>query len=110
MQIPKLCKQKKSNGVLAFVKINGVRIYCGQWGTPQAEEKYQWVIAEWMTSGQSPVSKKSSVTVAVLVNAFLEEHVESCKTPTLTKRTRTTRTLAMRPGEHLCPLRSNSAR
>jgi hypothetical protein len=79
MKIPKLCKQKRSRGDRAYVKINRVRIYCGLWGTPQSEEKYQRLIAEWNVTKQAPVhsvSKKSSVTVSLLVNVFLESYAK----------------------------------
>jgi hypothetical protein len=69
MKIPKLCKQKMSGGDRAYVRINGVKVHCGNWKTLEAKEKYQRVIAEWLATSQSPVSgksKKTPVTVATL--------------------------------------------
>jgi hypothetical protein len=57
-------------------KFNGTRIYCGKWNTPEAEEKYQRVLAEWLEAKQPVGLKKSSVTIRTLVSEFLK-HAET---------------------------------
>ena len=87
MKIPELCKQKSKSGHRAFVIINGTRFYCGTYGTPESEENYQRIIAEWLVSKRSPdVSKTEAVTINHLVTAFLE-HAKSiycCVKPKIT--------------------------
>jgi len=66
---------KRSKRERAYVKIDGIKHYCGKWNTPETVEKYQRWIAEWSVTKQTPVSsvaKKESVTVNMLVDAFLE--------------------------------------
>jgi len=48
-RIPKLSLHKASGQ--ALVRINGRSIYLGRFGTPEAEERYNRIIAEWLTSG-----------------------------------------------------------
>ncbi len=75
MRLPKLCRQKGRN--LAFVEIETQRFYCGIWGTPEAKEKYERLIAEWLTTKQVPVvSKNTIVTIRTLVVAFMD-HAET---------------------------------
>ena len=59
MKIPKLCRDKRANGDLAYVCINRVKIHLGKWGTPEAVEKYNWVISQWNATKQVPVLKRT---------------------------------------------------
>ncbi len=54
MRVPALCKQKRKSADIAYVRINGTKFYCGDWGTPEADEKYQRIIAEWLATKQTP--------------------------------------------------------
>ena len=77
MKLPSLCKQKRPSGDLAYVRIQGTKFYCGDWGTPQADEVYQRIITEWLATKRTPATTKAEpVTVRVLVAAFLD-HAET---------------------------------
>lgn len=55
--IPKLCCLKKRN--LAYVTLNGRRVYLGKQGTPEARAKYDRVIARWIAGGRAePAAKR----------------------------------------------------
>jgi hypothetical protein len=71
-KLPKLCKQKKSSGDLAYVCLNGKKHYLGTYGTPEIEEKYLRVISEWTALKRTPATSKTEVTVNTLVTLFLE--------------------------------------
>ncbi|MDR1960297.1 MAG: site-specific integrase [Planctomycetaceae bacterium] len=78
MKIPALCRQKRKSGDLAFVRIDGAKFYCGNWGTLEADENYQRILAEWLIAKRIPNSqkKRETVTIRVLVAAFLD-HAET---------------------------------
>ena len=70
-RIPSLVHHKPTGQ--ARVRIGGVDIYCGKWGSPQAEEKYRRTIAEWLTSGKvtpPPDSSRGQITISELILAF----------------------------------------
>ena len=70
---PKLCKQKRSDGDLAYVCLNGKKHYLGAFGSPESEEKYLRLISEWAITKKTPsTSKASGITINDLVTAFLE--------------------------------------
>ena len=52
ISIPKLTLHKASGK--AVVRLSGVDVYCGVFGTPEAKEKYDREIAEWLARGRSP--------------------------------------------------------
>ncbi len=77
MKLPSLCKQKRASGDLAYVRLNGTKIYCGPWGSQEASEKYERFIAEWLTTKQvASIARKDTITIRVLVAAFLD-HAET---------------------------------
>ena len=41
MNLPSLCRQKRDSGDMAYVRINGTKIYCGPWGSSQAMVRLQ---------------------------------------------------------------------
>lgn len=40
------------------VYLNGRYHYTGQHGTPEADESYRRIIAEWLTTGETPEARK----------------------------------------------------
>jgi integrase len=82
-RIPSLCRHKATGQ--AVVRLNGQDIYCGVYGTPEAQAKYDRVIAEWLLTGQQtpppsataiPVDQ-SAITVSELILAYWTRHVTS---------------------------------
>ena len=73
MQFPKLCRQKTKYSDLAFVRLNGQKHYLGVYGTPESDENYQRVIAEWLVSKRTPATSKTELTVNHLVTSFLDQ-------------------------------------
>jgi len=66
------------------VRLNGNDIYCGIYGTPEAQQKYDRVVAEWLLTGQQtpPPSAVlpadlSSLTINELILAYFTQHVTS---------------------------------
>jgi len=80
-RIPSLCRHKATGQ--AVVRLNGRDIYCGVYGTAEAQEKYDRVIAEWLLTGQQmppPSASRShadqpAITVNELVLAYWTRHV-----------------------------------
>ena len=58
-KFPKLCKQKKLSGDLAYVCLNGKKYYCRTYGTLEAEEQYLRIVNEWATTNRTPDTPKS---------------------------------------------------
>src|SRR5262245_762998 len=52
ISIPKLTLHKASGK--AVVRLSGVDVYCGVFGTPEAKSKYDQEIAEWLARGRTP--------------------------------------------------------
>lgn len=50
--IPKLTLHKASGK--AVVRLSGVDVYCGIYGTPEAKEAYDRSVAEWLARGRTP--------------------------------------------------------
>jgi len=50
--LPRLRRQKKTTGDLAFVELSGKRFYLGRFGSPEAQQKYDRLVAEWLTNGR----------------------------------------------------------
>src|SRR5687767_15560723 len=70
---PKLTHHKASGR--AVVRIDGVDHYCGGWGTPEAQQKYDRLVGEWLVRGrQAPVAapgkQSGSIAVVELLAAF----------------------------------------
>jgi integrase len=80
-RIPSLCRHKATGQ--AVVRLNGKDIYCGVFGTAEAQEKYDRVIAEWLLTGQqslppaaSSVSvENTTILVSELILAYWTRHV-----------------------------------
>src|SRR5262245_16041149 len=80
-RIPALCRHKATGQ--AVVPLDGTDVYCGVYGTPEAQQRYERAIAEWLLTGQpapspsSPVSPADprDLTVNELVLAYWSRHV-----------------------------------
>jgi len=82
IRTPKL-RQHKGSGQ-ALVCLDGKRIYLGRWGTPQAEQEYRRMVAEWLSRGAAEPPKRGpavepakpvSIPIAELCVAYLR-HAE----------------------------------
>jgi hypothetical protein len=68
--VPRLARHKASDQ--AVVAINGRDHYLGPFGSPEAQEKYDWLIAEWLSSGrQSMTVRIEDGAVPLSVNEVL---------------------------------------
>ncbi len=65
---PKYRRHKRKTGDLAFVELNGRRIYLGKYKSPESKQKYKRVIAEWMMSGD--VTRKQEITIVEMIAAY----------------------------------------
>src|SRR4051794_2960284 len=50
--VPKLTLHKASGK--AVVRLSGVDVYCGTFGTPEAKAVYDRAVAEWLARGRTP--------------------------------------------------------
>jgi integrase len=60
--VPKLTHHKASGK--AVVRLSGVDIYCGTFGSPEAKSAYDRAIAEWLARGRTPDPVRQSGPVA----------------------------------------------
>jgi len=68
-RIPGLNLHKPSGNV--YVRLDGRMVYCGRHGTPEAREKYERVVAEWLARDRRPEPPGPTATVAELLAAFM---------------------------------------
>lgn len=66
--IPKLRHHKGSGQ--ALVVIDGKSIYVGKHGTPQAQEQYDRVVAEWLSNGRRVDQDGPGLTIAETILAY----------------------------------------
>jgi hypothetical protein len=77
VHIPALVHHKASGR--ARVRLNGRDTYCGPWGSPESEETYRRLIAEWLhgrTVETPTANSKMSLSIAELILAYYR-HAES---------------------------------
>jgi hypothetical protein len=69
---PKSRRQKRKNMPdRAFVEIDGRRHYLGRYGTPESNERYQQLVAEWAANGRkTPIRVHDSFTLIEFCAAF----------------------------------------
>jgi len=70
MRVPKYRKHSTRN--LAFVEINGQRMYLGEHGSPASREAYRKLIAEHFRVTPATPASASNLTVGQLIAAFLD--------------------------------------
>ena len=76
IRIPK-CRLHRPTG-LGVVRLNGHDIYLGLYGTPQSQQKYERVVAEWLANGRvlpvrSPTAAPTNgLAMCELTLAYLE--------------------------------------
>ena len=81
MKVPKYRRQKVKGHDYAFVDLNGVRRYLGEYNTPESQEAYNRLIGEWLETGRSKIVKPptptgpAEISILELCGAFWE-HVE----------------------------------
>jgi integrase len=64
-------KYKNSGHDLAFVRLDGKRIYLGSYDSAESRARYHQVIAEWEMSGRLLPSPPDRITVAEVVRQYL---------------------------------------
>lgn len=71
--IPPLRCQKRPDGKhTSYVSLDGVRVYCGLWGTTAAQELYERTIAEWIARGRTMEVDKAIITMGELAALYIE--------------------------------------
>ena len=74
-RVPKLGRHASGQAV---VRLGGKDHYLGRFGTPDAQAKYDTLIAEWLSRGRTlPQAQDAELSVNELVLAYLRQHVES---------------------------------
>jgi len=66
--VPSLRLHKASGR--AYTVLNDKAVYCGKHGTPEAEQRYHQVIAEWLASGRQLPGDPEQMTVKELIARF----------------------------------------
>ena len=75
--VPSLRRQRRHNAPdRAFVQIKGKRHYLGRYGSPEAQEAYDRLVAEWLSGGRRLPVPPDELTVVELVERFAE-HIEA---------------------------------
>jgi len=75
-RLPKLRCHKRSGQ--AVVSLSGKDHYLGRFGTPAATERYEELVAQWLSNGRRPLAPAHpapDLTVCELVVRFWDEHV-----------------------------------
>ncbi|TVQ51359.1 MAG: hypothetical protein EA377_12750 [Phycisphaerales bacterium] len=63
-----MCRDRRQ----AIVWIDGQRLYLGRWGTPEAEERYNRLIAEWLSNGkQLPLQSAAAAEPTTVTEILL---------------------------------------
>ncbi len=72
--VPKLCHHKASGQ--AVVAIAGRDHYLGPFGSPEAQESYDRLIAEWLAAGRPTAAKSvAQVTTSPTINEVLLQYI-----------------------------------
>lgn len=96
MDNPKAPEYPKTphKGRYARIKLGGVHVQLGVWGSPESREKWRRVVAEYLATGRAP-GPRGGATVADVAAAFLRhmaagyrkrgvptDHVRTCRSAT----------------------------
>ncbi len=68
LRVPSLRLHKASGQ--AYVVLSGKAIYFGPHGTPQAEQEYHQVIAEWLAAGRQLPTRPEQITIGELIGQY----------------------------------------
>ena len=74
VKLPCLRRQKRAQGAdVAYVVLSGQRIYCGTWGSQEAQDKFQHELNTWVARGRVPIpaTPPEDLTVAEVADAYL---------------------------------------
>jgi integrase len=64
-------QQKKSGQDLAFVRLDGKRIYLGTYDSPESRARYHQLIAEWEMAGRILPSPPDRISIAEIARQYL---------------------------------------
>ena len=78
---PGYCKQRRSDGDLAYVQLNGHRFYLGKHGTPESRAEYRRLVAEWAAGRTQPKVVKDQITIVELIDGFMQHADRFYKRP-----------------------------
>ena len=69
--LPKMRRQKRAQGAdLAYVNLSGTRVYCGAWGSEEAQERYNREVAAWLARGRVMPVGQHEITVGELADIY----------------------------------------
>lgn len=69
--LPKMrCLKRPSGKHTAYVTLSGVRVYLGEYGTPEAQERYNRETAAWLARGRALPVDQQDITVAELTSVY----------------------------------------
>ena len=81
--LPKMrCQKRPSGNHTAYVTLSGVRVYLGEYGTPEAQERYNRETAAWLARGRVLPIDEGDITVgelAVIYTAHIEREYHDSK-------------------------------
>ena len=80
--LPKMRRQKRAQGAdLAYVNLSGTRVYCGAWGSEEAQERYNREVSAWLARGRVMPVHQHEISIGELTDiysAYIErEYAES---------------------------------
>ena len=64
------CQKKKSGQCLAFVRLDGKRIYLGTYDSPESRGRYHQLIAEWERAGRLLPTPPARITVVEISHLY----------------------------------------
>lgn len=72
-RIPRLTHHKGSGR--AVVRLNGVDVYCGPWGSREAKAEYDRVTAAWLANGRRLPTDADDLRLAELAERFMQHAI-----------------------------------
>ncbi len=67
---------RKDRSPLAFVELDGRRIYLGKHGSPESHQRYHRILAEWNANGRRQHAEQNDVTVLEVIDRFWQHAKE----------------------------------
>ena len=75
-RIPSYQRERSKSRDRAYVRLDGCRHYLGKYGSPESEEEYRRLIAEWASDSRQVLTNSSDLTVVELIAHFWK-HAQS---------------------------------
>ncbi len=95
---PSYRRQRRKNGDLAFVELNGRRHWLGRYGSKESRQKYDALVAEWLANGRRLAPDPEDFTILELAARYWSHaqgyYLRPDETPTQ-ERSKTRYTLAL---------------